>query len=937
MKRLCPDDPEYSPKYYVSRASAYFHTHEFMLAKEDCEKSLHLFPDEPQVYILLGKSLYELEAFHECIDVMEYGFELLEETGASPSSFDEVYLTKAKAAVNIPVPSNTNPQSGKQARRAIPKLPPPRFVSREEAIQTTGRVPALPSNWPVQALGETTLKLGPERVVIFGDGPMGVKLNRGPDGVVRVLSTSQSYERHILEGEISVGDVVREMANVDLRRPLTNIMWGDTVALIRMSPRPITLVVAKELSEPPKGTALEITKAATDDLEHQAINYHPNKIKSPTNKRGVSGGGAYQRRLAERQAKVSSYPSRSSSEEPVAMQAIIMDNVLHPDDSLSIPDTIDLDDVREVLAHDDKGNTYPLKETGIECLDTTQNENAEKKDGKIDHSYETSENENTGVEEVLASSVESSKFENNRQDSQQLEEGTNAPVNETNEDEEQKGIPMEQLSLTKSVGDGEPTINVEIDKDQEIADAFSGLAEQKVREAHNSIEIEQLGGKVVFGDYIHPVWNDQTWDLAASGRSILFAGKVCSLSAQSGIMLTRVVSNSRTIAIFSNPDLILLLRDPDGNDLRRYHREIDTPLRVVEAVIDAQTLKLRLSNTTTPTSVTDLQLFQPGKLQTVLNRDESFDRRACIELVTPQKTYVLSIPDAKKRNKSEVFLSLSAIEVCITQLLCTVHGKEEGGLTQESYLQVVLGTLHSHVVVGNETELEYALKAISGRERDLIDLYDEDGKTALHYACAKRSTDAVKLLVASSADVTLPTKVGAHTPCHLSAEMLDDMSISILQSSKFKRPDPSAINENGETPMFVACVRGRSVGTVRDPYALGRCLLILKSWGGDFFHAQNECLKEHPVSIVAREWRAPELSVILSHCELGGDSKESLGGRFGYPLHTAILSLHKFISGDSLLDIETHDKKLMYTGFKKTESNAVLIYGGDEDEQPFPR
>ena len=302
---MCPDDSEFSPKYYLSRASAYFHTEEYLLAKEDCEKALHLYHDEPKAYILLGKSLFKLEAFHECIDVMEYGFELLADHGGTPSSFDQVYLTKAQVAVNTPESYNLAPQVEK-ASRHVPKLPPPRFVSREEAIQSAAGVPSLPSSWPVQSLGETTLKVGPERSVIFGEGSMGVKLNRGPDGVVRVLSLTHFHQQNILEGNIYVGDVVREMAKVDLRRPVTNIMWGDTVALIRMSPRPVTLVVAKELSEPPRGTTIEMTKQASEELEQNIIN-EPVKYQIKK-QQSVSGGkGAYQRRLAERQAKLSAY------------------------------------------------------------------------------------------------------------------------------------------------------------------------------------------------------------------------------------------------------------------------------------------------------------------------------------------------------------------------------------------------------------------------------------------------------------------------------------------------------------------------------------------------------------------------------------------------------------------------------------------------------
>lgn len=79
---------------------------------------------------------------------------------------------------------------------------------------------------------------------------MGIKLNRGMDGIVRVLSVANLPPGSpiLRKGEIIAGDLVREAGGVDLRRPITATMWGDTVALIKMAPRPLQLIVAKELT-----------------------------------------------------------------------------------------------------------------------------------------------------------------------------------------------------------------------------------------------------------------------------------------------------------------------------------------------------------------------------------------------------------------------------------------------------------------------------------------------------------------------------------------------------------------------------------------------------------------------------------------------------------------------------------------------------------------
>jgi hypothetical protein len=96
------------------------------------------------------------------------------------------------------------------------------------------------------------------------------------------------------EGEICAGDVVREAGGVDLRRPITNIMWGDTVALIKMAPRPISLVVAKELSPVPASVREE-------QLREQRNLQHAHPLPSE-----------------EEDDEALFRPSRSSTDQPVA-------------------------------------------------------------------------------------------------------------------------------------------------------------------------------------------------------------------------------------------------------------------------------------------------------------------------------------------------------------------------------------------------------------------------------------------------------------------------------------------------------------------------------------------------------------------------------------------------------------------------------------------
>lgn len=136
----------------------------------------------------------------------------------------------------------------------------------------------MPKSWPQQTPHDAnTLQCGPEREVMFLSEALGIKLNRGPDGVVRVIDVSPEIPGSPIarEGKIYVGDVIREAAGVDLRRPITNIMWGDTVALIKMAPRPIVLMVAEELNPPPTISEQRKALAANALSPTSAAEYFP--------------------------------------------------------------------------------------------------------------------------------------------------------------------------------------------------------------------------------------------------------------------------------------------------------------------------------------------------------------------------------------------------------------------------------------------------------------------------------------------------------------------------------------------------------------------------------------------------------------------------------------------------------------------------------------
>lgn len=97
------------------------------------------------------------------------------------------------------------------------------------------------------------LHVGPEREVYFHTDSLGIKISRHTDGYVRVLSVTpyramMGSSEKIREGQIYEGDVVREVSDVNLRMPIDSAVWKLTVGLIKMAPRPLKFVVARELS-----------------------------------------------------------------------------------------------------------------------------------------------------------------------------------------------------------------------------------------------------------------------------------------------------------------------------------------------------------------------------------------------------------------------------------------------------------------------------------------------------------------------------------------------------------------------------------------------------------------------------------------------------------------------------------------------------------------
>ena len=404
------------------------------------------------------------------------------------------------------------------------------------------------------------------------------------------------------------------------------------------------------------------------------------------------------------------------------------------------------------------------------------------------------------------------------------------------------------------------------------------------------------------------------------------------------------VYDKRTLAIFTIPDMIVILRPPTNLDefnrllaLRGKQGSSTHDIHdylVAESVIDPKTCKIRLSQLTTPTSIPLQDKSNDSlPLHRISNMNKNDNRKhTCFDILTPTEKVTLStaacLPsDTSEDLGGETLRDTLRCELAIVSTIVKVHISNFALGVEDDHAwkhQVILGTPHSYVVSGNDQMLKESLTvalAYQGLRNDrepskidsfIIDAKDDSGKTALHYACTRRKVTTVRLLVEAGADCSIAQKVDDLTPCHICAKGLDEKVLSIvLSASHPTRPDPNAIDSHGRTPMYLAAVEGSGVDGRSNSEALDLCLSALEAWGGQFTVDSSKGTELlHPVHVVSAQWKTDELRVILAHCKyryplLPGDSGCSIGSQFHYPIHASIVSLRIFFhSADSEFNTE---------------------------------
>lgn len=437
-------------------------------------------------------------------------------------------------------------------------------------------------------------------------------------------------------------------------------------------------------------------------------------------------------------------------------------------------------------------------------------------------------------------------------------------------------------------------------------------------------EQDKLGKKIFFhrdGNRKYQGWDNLRWMSLSGSRKIQFVAPVYQFVAgRRTLFWSGDQYLERKLVVFSEPHLIMVLRPPE--DMAEVLQILDLPpgaspdnsadifasYLVVESVVEPTTCKLRLSPLTTVTSV-----LRDVKI-------DDFRRRSCFELLTPMESIILSAVRLRKGAEraltsftdSGAFLETSSVEHVLLKSVCDAH-RPTGQLPDSSGLswkhQVILGTLHSHVILGNQSTLVTALNEAKARSEDetsefvdtrIIDAIDESGRTPLHYACAARFSSAVAALVSAGANVDIRAEPYDMTPCHLSALHLDSKSLQTILSIN-KRPN--VIDSWGRTPFFLAVTEGRSVGHSRDPTALENCIGILKAHGAQ---VEPPMGFPHPVNALASAWSHQELAVVLKHvnyryplalASVRDEQKTgiSVSALYQYPVHASLIAIRRSI------------------------------------------
>jgi len=470
----------------------------------------------------------------------------------------------------------------------------------------------------------------------------------------------------------------------------------------------------------------------------------------------------------------------------------------------------------------------------------------------------------------------------------------------------------------------------EPEKNQTEAEA-TNMNETKSEEesAHNDNlkqEWKVLGADIFFENNKDLVtayngWNNLRWMSYSGVREICTAEPVYRyFEGRTGFLWNKDEYVRRKLAIYEEPNLILVLREAsclaELRDLTELPSDVvleETALAThlfVESVIDPKTAKLRLSPLTTATSIIQSMSKDCPRL------------RSTFELINPAESITLSAVRQRKDGEkhsyddSRAFFETAEAEFVLTESICSAQAPDTVESDFSWRHQIILGTLHSYVILGNQNHLDMgiqqALRSKNGQSHldiaiqqasekmnprflnpRIIDAIDEGKKTALQYACESRFSSAVISLVKAGADVNTRLETRNMTLCHVSAKNLDFKSLAAILAVSRR---PNEVDDLFRSPMYLAITEGRTVGGQLNPKALERCIATLANFGGQVGELMDN---RHPVSYLAYMCQAEEMTIVLKysqykfplHTTKAEERGISVSALYQYPIHSALVSV----------------------------------------------
>ena len=571
------------------------------------------------------------------------------------------------------------------------------------------------------------------------------------------------------------------------------------------------------------------------------------------------------------------------------------------------------------------------------------------------------------------------------QNQSQVEESKDQASDATKDVEELEEKDMNNNSVPSTAMTAAEDVTGEITQDTKSTATTTTTAsfEQYDVQQHNLVEQERLrmmeemhigtASEILFLPTTDATatanWDNLRWMSLSGTRKVVFSRIVFRrVKEQTTIIMwkssVRITYPARLLVLYEHPQVLLILRrahDLDElstltavdykNNKTADGQQVESADQILqhywiaESVVDLTRCKLQLSPLTT------------HDMSQIIHKIQHDRERSSFQIITPSDvSIVLSAVQVRPSSKSKqelsftdsgAFMETTSTEKSLIQAIYEAHHtSSSSSATQDAQEQqdttwkhqVILGTLHAHVLSGNTKALDQALdrtwrKFNTGEEEAvataaavatssssshpartlphrIIDETDDSSHPPIYYACRQGMNDATTLLIQYGASLDYTTSPDNDSLLHICARNLDYKGLQTLLSADGRRPplNPNAVNDLGETPLYAALVYGK-----HNSKSLGECIQVLKSHNGRIFgpgRQQKQSTQQHPLLVLAMEYRTHDIEVLLPFLPLdfplngntdivsqftsrGDHIGESLAALYGYPLHRVLETLYR--------------------------------------------